>query len=195
MNRKTYLFGATAHNKTLLISTIAVLLALTVLAQFLCGLAGIQLLTGSVVNMFLLVASALCGLVGGVSVGLVTPFIALALGINPNAILVPFIALANAIYVAIYSCNKLFNFEKVWLNYLVKVGAVVVASFVKFCFMFFVCVKLILPLFMAEPVIAKLGATWGIIQFFAGLLGGVGCILLEVALSSRKIKLLNNENN
>ena len=51
--------------------------AVTLIVQWLVGLSKIQLLTGSFVNMCLLIAAMTTGIVGGICVGIVTPFIAL----------------------------------------------------------------------------------------------------------------------
>jgi len=100
--KRVFLFG-NASGKASVIVRIAVMAAVTLIVQWLVGLSKIQLLTGSFVNMCLLIAAMTTGIVGGICVGIVTPFIALGLGLNPNVLLVPFIAVSNAVYVDIRS--------------------------------------------------------------------------------------------
>lgn len=191
--RKRILTGQSS-NKTDFLVKIAVLLALTVLSQYLCSLSGQQLLVGSVVNLFLLFGTALCGLLGGMTIGLVTPFIAFLIGINANLAVVPFIALANALYSAIFSLNGLVE-GKAYLRYTAKGAAVVIASATKFCFMYFVCVKCVLPLFLAEAAVNTLAVAWGTIQLFTALFGGVLAVLLELAFEKRKLLVSNHSEN
>ena len=99
--KRVFLFG-NASGKASVIVRIAVMAAVTLIVQWLVGLSKIQLLTGSFVNMCLLIAAMTTGIVGGICVGIVTPFIALGLGLNPNVLLVPFIAVSNAVYVVIF---------------------------------------------------------------------------------------------
>ena len=192
-----FLFGKARGNKTYFLTCTACLVALTVACQWLCSLAGIQLLTGSVVNMFLIFSASLVGLVGAGTVGIITPFIALALGINPNVVLVPFIALSNAIIIAVYCLSFLFKQDAPWQGYLFKGVGVVLGATLKFVFMYFVCVKLVLPLFvesgvLPQPALKNLATAWGIIQQWAALIGGAFAVLLETLLSHKKIRLIPN---
>ena len=84
------LFG-NYKNKALYIAYVAVLCALTVVCQYFLAQTGNQLLVGSVVNMFLLFATTLCGIVGGATLGCVTPFVAFLLGISKNFAQTPFV--------------------------------------------------------------------------------------------------------
>lgn len=195
--KNKFLFGQTNGNKTFFITLTASLLALTVACQWLCSLAGIQLLTGAVVNMFLIFSASLVGLIGASCVGLVTPFIALALGINPNVVLVPFIALSNAVLVAIYCLSFLFVAKKPWQNYFYKGIGVVIGAIFKFIFMYFVCVKLVLPLFvdaglLPQPALNNLATAWGLVQQWAALIGGAFALCLDFLLSARKIRIAPN---
>lgn len=184
----SFLFGV-ANNKTSAVVRIAVMLALTVLVQYLTGLAGIQLLTGSVVNLFLILAAILTGIVGGVVVGVVTPFIALLIGINSNIVLVPFIALANALLVVAFAV--IFNTDKEKNNIvklmLTLIFAVLIAAMLKLLFMYFICVDLILPLFLPAAAVTKLSAAWGLVQFFAALIGGGVASALFVSFKNTKL--------
>ncbi len=171
----TFLFG-NAKSKSMIVARIGIMIAITVLTQFLCGLTGIQLLIGSVVNMFLILSALLVGIVGGVTVGVITPFIALLIGINSNVVLVPFIAIGNALLVVAYAliCKllKLYTQKSIYASIGILAVGVVVSSAVKYLFMYFVCVKLVFPLFLADKLLEKLSQLWGLIQLLAALIGG-----------------------
>lgn len=188
---RTFLFG-TAKGKTQIIARIAIMMALTVAVQYLTGLAGIQLLTGSFVNLFLLLSVLLCGLIGGISVGCVTPFIALALGLNPNILLVPFIALSNALYVAAFAfvCKlaKLSTADAVWKKIVILSAGFAIGAVIKFLFMYLICLKLLFPLFLAEAMVTKLAAAWGILQLATASIGGAVATALYFPLC--KVKLI-----
>lgn len=185
----TFLFG-NAKNKAMVVARIGIMAALTVLVQYLTGLAGIQLLTGSFVNLFLLLSTLLTGIVGGMTIGVITPFIALALGLNPNVVLVPFIALSNAAYVVLFAViNKWLRLDaqtEIWKKIGVLCAAVVVGAAVKFLLMFFFS-RVLFPLFLAEKMVAKLATAWGVLQLFTALIGGAVAIALYYPLKKAKL--------
>lgn len=175
-----YLFGI-SNNKLKFIVFTAINLSITIILQYLSGLLGIQLLTGSIVNMMLLINTMFVGLIGGALIGLVTPFIGLALGIAGNIMVVPFIAVSNVLYVLSFMfMTKLFkvgNKNKV-LNIIFTILAVIIASIIKFMFIYFVGLKLFLPIIMAKipPVLTT---TLGITQLFTALIGGSMFIIIS----------------
>lgn len=206
MEAKTtqFLFG-NSKGKAQIIARIAIMLTSTVVVQFAVGKLGSlipgaqQILTGSFVNLFLFLSALLCGLVGGISIGIVTPFIALLLGINPNIVLVPFIAVSNAVMVSAFSlvCYflKLDSREKVLENVLILVIGFVLGAVLKFMIMYFVCVRLILPLFVEAEILSgnavtALAVSWGIIQLATACIGGAVMAALYYPL--KKVGLLNH---
>jgi len=77
------------------------MLALLIAAQIVTRSLG-QFITGSLVNMILLISVFMIGRGGGLAVALVSPFLAFFLGVGPVFIqIVPFIAVGNAILVFI----------------------------------------------------------------------------------------------
>lgn len=177
------LFGK-AKKPAQFIARTGILLALTIVCQWLTGLASIQLLTGSVVNMFLLFASVSVGLVGGVVIGICTPLIGFFLGFSANILLVPFVATANAIMVVTNALLVKFlsvDYSNGLKNVKSDVCAVIsyaAAAVLKFLFMYFVCLGLLLPL-----VLPKIGdpvkVAFGITQLFTALIGGTAAFLLN----------------
>lgn len=182
-----FLFGS-AKNKTQVIARIGIMLALTLALQYVSGLVGIQLLTGSVVNMMLILTAMTVGLVGGVCVGLVTPYVGFLLGLSTNVVLTPFIGISNAIYIALFAIllkvlkGEYGDMKSIWQQ---AVG-LIVGAFAKFLFLFYITYNLLLPLVMAT-VPAALAVTFGITQFFTAMIGGVCAIAIGFALKSRKI--------
>lgn len=87
--------------KTLWITQTAVLTAMLVLLQTLTK-AGGQFVTGSCVNAVLAIAVLFSGLWSGVTVAVISPFLAFVLGIGPQLIpIVPAIAAGNVVYVLV----------------------------------------------------------------------------------------------
>jgi thiamine transporter ThiT len=195
---KTFLFG-NAKSKAEIVTRIAIMLALTLLVQWLTGLAGIQLLTGSFVNMFIFITTLLCGLIGGITVGLITPFIGYWLGFAaaPSIAVVPIIGIANALLAAVFALlTKLFKtWESKDILYIVfTVIAVVAAAGVKFLFMYFIGAKLVLPYLLTignikQPQMEKLLEAWGFLQLFTALIGGGVATALSIPL--RKLSIFS----
>ena len=175
--KRVFLFG-NASGKASVIVRIAVMAAVTLIVQWLVGLSKIQLLTGSFVNMCLLIAAMTTGIVGGICVGIVTPFIALGLGLNPNVLLVPFIAVSNAVYVVIFGVVVWLlrvdsgSTKRFWYNLLVSAAAIVLAAGLKFAFLYFVGVKWIYPLLFNVKQMETISVMMGALQWFTALIGG-----------------------
>lgn len=160
--------------KTLWITQTAVLIALLVVLQATTSAAG-QIVTGSCVNAVLAVAALFGGLSCGLTVALVSPFCAFALGIGPQLIaIVPAIALGNGVYVAVLA----------WLNRdpLTVPGKVLMwlaASFAKFLTLYMVVVQLlcrVLPL--KEAQINTFSTMFSFPQLFTALIGGAVAIVI-----------------
>ena len=87
------------NSKTRWITETAIMLAMLVILQAVTKSAG-QLVTGSCVNAVLAVSVLVSGCASGLTVALVSPFVAFLLGIGPQLLpIVPAIALGNAVYV------------------------------------------------------------------------------------------------
>ena len=90
------------NNKQVRFTTqIAMMLTLLVVIQYMTGSFG-QMVTGSLVNMILLVTTFMVGIGGGITLAVVSPFLAHILGIGPAFIrIVVFVALGNGILVTL----------------------------------------------------------------------------------------------
>jgi hypothetical protein len=65
-----------------------------------------QYVTGPIVNLTLIIATYVLGVVGGVTIGCLTPWIAFMAGLMPFLPLVPFIMIGNAIYALSFGLLK-----------------------------------------------------------------------------------------
>ncbi len=125
-----------------------------------------QLITGVVINAILLLACQMVSLKWSVAIGMMTPVLALMLGILPSVMLlaVPFIAVANAIYIVLFR-----RFLSVQMPG--NIMAIGLSSLAKFFWLFFaVNVVLDLP---PEP-----SAMLSFPQLFTGIAGGILALLL-----------------
>ena len=176
------------NKRILWITQSALFLALIISTQ--AGTAALgQLLTGSLVNMMLILCVMLCGLAPGLTVALLSPLFAKLLGIGPLWEIVPLISAGNAIIVLIwFFIGKI----KLWQKYYVPhIAALIIGAAAKFLFLFLTVAKLMVPLLnMPAPQAAKISATFSVTQLFTALIGGALAVimlpLLKKALKTRQ---------
>ena len=154
--------------KTLWIAETAVMIALLVALQGLTTPAG-QFVTGSCVNRILGVSTLVGGLWCGLTVALLSPFFAFALGIGPALIqIVPAIAVGNIVLVLVLFslCRKAKKLSP--LSY----GGAVAASVCKFAALYALVVLLLLPLLgLPEKQVAMMSAMFSWPQLVTALIG------------------------
>ena len=154
--------------KTLWIAETAVMIALLVALQGLTKPAG-QFVTGSCVNLILGVSTLVGGLWCGLTVALLSPFFAFALGIGPALIqIVPAIAVGNIVLVLVLwlICRKVKKLSV--LSY----GGAVAASVCKFAALYALVVLLLLPLLgLPEKQVAMMSAMFSWPQLVTALIG------------------------
>ncbi len=135
-----------------------------------------QLLTGPLVNMMLLLTCVLVGPTEALFLGLLPSPTALVSGLLPLPLapMLPFIMISNALYVAAFH----------FLRSRSAAGGVVVASVIKFLFLFAASHALTTTLLPAS--IAPLATTMmGMAQFITALIGG-GLALLVLKFLPRR---------
>ena len=159
--------------KTLWMTQTAVLTALLVLLQTLTK-AGGQFVTGSCVNAVLAIAVLFAGVWSGVTVAVISPFLAFLLGIGPQLLpIVPAIAVGNTVYVLLLhflSGKQLWRQGACWLC----------AAVCKFLMLNLIVVQLlcrVLPL--PEKQVTTFAAMFSWPQLVTALIGG-GIALLIV---------------
>ncbi len=161
--------------KTLWITRTAVLIAMLILLQGVTK-AGGQFVTGSCVNAVLAVAVLFSGLWSGVTVAVISPFLAFLLGIGPQLLpIVPAIAVGNVIYVLIlhFLCGK--KNLPIWRQ---GIGLVSAAA-CKFLALYLIVVQLLCRvLTLPEKQVATFTAMFSWPQLVTALIGGVVALLI-----------------
>jgi len=161
------------NNKTLWITRTAIFIALLIAVQFATSFLGNQYVTGSLVNLILIVSVMTCGVASGAVVALVSPFFAILLGIGPKFIqLIPFIALGNF---ALVLCWHLLAGRREEGNSMGKFIAVAIAAIAKFLVLYLGVVHVAIPFLLAlpEPAAKVLSLTFSYPQFVTAGLGGI----------------------
>ena len=123
-----------------------------------------QLITGPVVNATLFISTVILGTQMGMLVGLIPSVIALSIGTLPAVLapMIPYIMISNTILILTFNYFRKKNF---WL-------AVVLASFLKFIFLFAtstIVINLLLKKELAESVSAMMSYP----QLLTALAGGI----------------------
>jgi hypothetical protein len=174
------------NKKALWITQTAMLIALIVLSQLLSKVIPpifvgpfnlSQLVTGSLVNLVLVVGACVSGFSAATTAALISPVLAAFFGIIPGGLpqMVPVVMAGNvAIVLIIWICfrasNGLYKRGAVLLN----IFGVAAGAFVKMAVMWSATVKIIVPLFKVAPKLEKiLVATVSAPQFVTAVIGGL----------------------
>ena len=169
------------------ITETAVMLAMLIALQALPKPLG-QLVTGSCVNAVLAVTALFVGLGGGLTVALISPVCAFALGIAPNFVTVLPIMLGNACYVALLHWLAGSKQVPAWR----QIGAVGAAAMVKFAVLYVLVVKVICGLasgallgkkiggivVLAPPMLKLLPTMFAWPQLITAVIGGAVALLI-----------------
>lgn len=140
-----------------------------------------QPLVGPLVNLTLIMTVALVGIPGAVLVGIFTPIAAFALGVMTLLPAIPFIILANAIYVTAFGLVR-DKFRTIWAGY----DAVVIAAVLKFAFLA-LSIRYVIPMFGAAVPPAVV-TVFSIPQLVTALIGGAAALILLRFLPIRRIE-------
>ena len=165
------------NKKTLWLCRTAVMIAVLVALQFVTKPLG-QFVTGSCVNMVLVVATLCGGLWCGFTVALISPFAAFLVGVGPALIqIVPAISVGNIVLILVYA----FVYKKLDRAWLREGAAVIAAAVLKFAALYLVVVKLLLPVLgLAEKQVAARSAMFSWPQLVTALIGGVLGVLVSI---------------
>ncbi len=176
------------NSALMFITRTAIFLALLIAVQFFTRSLG-QWVTGSLVNLILVMSVITCGLWSAVTVAAVSPLLAFFMGIGPALPhILPVVALGNVVIVAAVWLigEKLYREGQTRL--LMDGIGVVIGAVLKFLTLYFLIVKVTLPLIpgLPEKQIAALSAAFSVPQLFTALIGGVIAILI-----GRRVKKVN----
>lgn len=150
----------------------------SVLAALLVGLQaatapmGLPLLTGSLVNMLLIVSVMTAGAATGLTVAVLSPVAARFLGLSPLWSLTPFIAAGNIVLVLLWHLIANRPFRKQSVGY---ITALAVGGGAKFLVLYIGIVRLLLPLVLKLPEqqAAAVSAAFSLPQLMTALFGGM----------------------
>ena len=166
-----YFFHISAHSqspRTIALSRVStkpfLVLGLLLTSIFLPSLIHQQAITGPLINAILLLITSLAGPSAAIMTGLVPSVIALSRGLLPVALapVVPFIMIANAVYVVVFAQLKEKNFA----------GAVAAASISKFVLLHLVSQVLLAQLLPGKFLtVASKMMSWP--QLVTALVGGL----------------------
>lgn len=163
--------------RILWITRTAIFVALLIVIQIATVPFGITLITGSLVNMILILSVMTCGFSSGLVVALISPVLAKLVGIGPLWVLIPFIAIGNCSLIVIwYFVAKRAFKEKLLGQFL----ALCVGAIGKFLVLYLSIVQVMIPLFLnlPEKQAAVISATFSLSQLLTALIGGIIAILV-----------------
>ena len=162
------------------ITRTAILIALLVVLQAATTPLGTTLVTGSVVNMLLVVSVMTSGLASGLTVAAVSPVMAKLVGMGPLWSLTPFIMLGNITLVLLW---HFIGNRKMGAEYAAPIAAMVAAAAGKFLVLFVGIVQIAVPLLLSLPAqqAAAISGMFSVSQLLTALIGGaVANVLLPV---------------
>ena len=164
------------HKTAKWITNTAIFMALLVGLQLLTAPIGSTLITGSIVNLLLILCTLSLGIKSGATLAVLSPVLAKFLGIGPLWELIPFVILGN---LAIVLVLHLIVRKKPDVIMVQAIGVLCGAG-AKFLVLYFGIVQIAIPLLLQlpQPQASVISAMFSISQLFTALLGGAGAILL-----------------
>lgn len=159
------------NKKVLWITQTGVLVALLIISQAVTASLGNTIITGSIVNLILIVSVMICGLYTGVTVALISPIFAKFFGIGPLWTLIPFIAMGNIVIVI---CWYLIGNKIAKKQIVMHVIACIVGAACKALTLYIMIAQFAVPflLQLAEPQASVISATFSLPQFITAMIGG-----------------------
>ena len=167
----------TNKGKTLWITHTTVFIALLVVLQAATASLGNTIITGSVVNMLLVVSVMTCGMMSGLCVAVISPVMAKLIGIGPLWSLIPFIIAGNITLILTWH----FIGNRHWEHkHTAQMIALVVAATGKFLILYIGVAQIAVPLLLRlpEPQASVISNMFSIPQLFTALLGGGVALLV-----------------
>jgi hypothetical protein len=165
----------TNKGKILWITRTAALVALLIVLQAATSPLGNQLITGSIVNLILVVAVMVCGISSGLTVAVISPVMAKLFGIGPLWSIIPFIMAGNVVLIVLW---HIIGNDALWTGRggksITYAAALIIAAFAKFIVLYAGIVKLAVPLLLnlPEKQAAAISAMFAVPQFITAFAGG-----------------------
>lgn len=163
--------------KILWITRTAILIALLIVLQAVTASFGNTIITGSAVNLMLIVSVMTCGLSCGFSIAVISPIVAKFFGIGPLWSIIPFIAAGNIVLVLLWHFIGNRNIDR---RYTAYIAALITAAIAKFLVLYVGIVKIAVPMFLGLPEkqAAVISNVFSIPQLITALLGGILAIVV-----------------
>lgn len=157
-------------DKILWITRTAILIALLIVLQAATATLGNSLITGSIVNMLLVISVMTCGLGTGLSVAIVSPVMAKFFGIGPLWALIPFISVGNIVLILVWHFIGNGNIKNHYVTY---IATLVTAAIAKFLVLYIGIVQIAIPLLsLPNQQAIIISNMFSIPQLFTALIGG-----------------------
>lgn len=164
--------------RTLWITQTAAFMGLLIVFQIASAPLGNVIITGSVVNLLLIVAAMTCGLASGLTVAAVSPVMAKLLGIGPLWSLIPFIAAGNVTLVLLW---YFVGSRKAGNQFTSYITAMLCGAAGKFLVLYIGIVQIAIPLLLKlpEPQATVISGMFSLPQLITALTGGfLACVLI-----------------
>ena len=164
--------------RILWITRTAVFIALLVVWQAASAPLGNTLITGSIVNLLLIVSVMTCGLASGLTVAAVSSFMAKLLGIGPLWSLIPFMIAGNVTLVLLW--HFIGNRNMGGKRYMAYITALIVAAISKFLVLYIGIVRIAIPILLGLPEqqAAAITSIFSVSQLFTASVGGALAFVL-----------------
>ena len=181
--------GIILNNKTRQITFTALFLAIAIVSQFVgsnLGGAGFlgQYITGTIVNICLMLSGIMVGVYSGLTIGVLSPCLAFLLGVMKFPFAIPVVIAGNIVFVLItVLIYKAVSEKTLGLKAIVMIIVVIAAAAIKALVMWF-SAKYLLNNFTAVP--APLIASFAFPQVITGSLGGLLSLALLPILKKAK---------
>lgn len=182
----------TAKSGAFWVARTAIFIALVIVVQAATAPLG-QYVTGSLVNLVLIMAAVLSGLASGMTVALTSPVVAFLLGIGPKLFpIVPIIMIGNLVIVLIWHLFVGRANQPVTLNYII---AIVLGALAKFLVLFIGAGLIMIPLVLKleEPQATVMKTMFSYPQLITATIGGIVATPLSMALSKSLKKYIKNK--
>ena len=166
------------RKRLLWITQTAVFLALIIVSQLLTQSAS-QFVTGSLVNLLLILCGACTGLASALSIAILSPILAFLFGIGPAFIqLIPFVMLGNIVIVAITA--PLFRKSTTSTYWLYSALGVLIGMFAKFGTLWLGVVQIGLKIIpeIKPPQVERMSMMFSWPQLITACIGGVLAIII-----------------
>lgn len=163
--------------KTLWITRTAVLTAALLVWQFATSFLNNTIITGTGVNLLLILAVMSCGLAGGLTVAVLSPVFAKFFGIGPLWSIIPFLALGNLTLVLLWHILGNRRAGRQRGNYLI---AMFFAAAAKFLVLYIGVVRIAVPFWLRLPEkqAAVISAMFSLPQLVTAWIGGLLAVLI-----------------